>query len=118
MTGNRFTGWTSAVIAALLILVPLSAAAQQNSGIAGEVTDDTGGVLPGVTIEATSPALIEGTRVVFSDGTGRYNIVGLPLGTYSVSFTLPGFSTIIREGLVLTANFTATVDAAMAVGGV
>lgn len=118
MTGKRFTVWSSALLAALLVLMPLSAAAQQSGGISGEVTDDTGGVLPGVTVEATSPALLEGTRVVFSDGQGRYNFVGLPLGEFSVTFTLPGFTTIVRENVILTANFTANIDAAMGVGGV
>ena len=96
MTGKRFTVWSSVLLAALLVLMPLSAAAQQSGGISGEVTDDTGGVLPGVTVEATSPALLEGTRVVFSDGQGRYNFVGLPLGEFTVTFTLPGFTTIVR----------------------
>ena len=59
MIWNRLACWSSALLMALLILVPLSASAQQASGIAGEVTDDTGGVLPGVTVEASSPALIE-----------------------------------------------------------
>ena len=117
MTRKRLA-CVSGVVLALLILVPLSASAQQGSGIAGEVTDDTGGVLPGVTVEATSPALIEGVRTAFSDGEGRYNIINLLPGTYSVTFTLPGFSTIIREGVVLTAGFTANIDAAMQVGGI
>ena len=101
-----------------LLALPFAASAQQGSGIAGEVTDDTGGVLPGVTVEVSSPAMIEGTRVAFSDGEGRYNVVDLPPGTYSVTFTLPGFSTIIREGVVLTSGFTANIDAAMQVGGI
>ena len=115
MTRNRLTCFSSAVVVALVMLVASTASAQ---GIAGTVSDDTGGVLPGVTIEATSPALIEGVRTAFSDGEGRYNIINLVPGTYSVTFTLPGFSTIIREGVVLTAGFTANIDAAMQVGGI
>ena len=102
-------------ILSLLILVPFSVSAQ---GITGSVSDDTGGVLPGVTVEASSPALIEGVRTAFTDGSGLYSITNLAPGTYSVTFTLPGFSTIIREGVVLTAGFTANIDAAMQVGGI
>ena len=109
----------SAALVALLILVPFTASAQQGAGsVAGEVADDTGGVLPGVTIEAASPALIEGVRTAFTDGEGRYNIINLVPGTYSITFTLPGFATIIREGVELTSNFTSTINAAMQVGGI
>ena len=103
------------VLAAAVLIMPVVAAAQ---GIAGSVSDDTGGLLPGVTVEVSSPALIEGSRTVFTDGQGNYNAVNLVPGTYSVNFTLPGFSTIIREGVVLTAGFTANIDAEMAVGGI
>jgi carboxypeptidase family protein len=88
-----------------------NAFAQQASGIAGTVRDASGGVLPGVSIEAASPALIERVRVAVSDGEGRYNIVNLPPGTYTVTFTLQGFSIFRREGIVLTAGFTAPVNA-------
>ena len=115
MTWNRIAYFSGAVLVALLMLVPSIASAQ---AIAGSVADDTGGVLPGVTVEASSPALIEGVRTAFTDGEGLYNIINLVPGTYSVTFTLPGFSTIIREGVVLTAGFTATIDAAMQVGGI
>ena len=75
----------------MLLLAPAVAVAQ--SSIAGSVTDDAGGVLPGVTVEASSDVLIEGSRVVFTDGTGNYNIIDLRPGIYSVVFTLPGFGT-------------------------
>jgi Carboxypeptidase regulatory-like domain len=88
-----------------------TARAQQASGIAGTVRDSSGGVLPGVAVEAASPALIERVRVALSDGEGRYNIVNLPPGTYTVTFTLQGFSILRREGIVLTAGFTAPVNA-------
>ena len=101
-----------------LLLLPLMASAQQGSGVAGTVLDDTGGVLPGVTVEVSSPALIEGSRVAFSDGEGRYNVIELVPGTYAVTFTLPGFATIVREGIELTSGFTAQVNADMQVGGI
>ena len=88
-----------------------TARAQQASGIAGTVRDSSGGVLPGVAVEAASPALIERVRVALTDGEGRYNIVNLPPGTYNVTFTLQGFSILRREGIVLTAGFTAPVNA-------
>jgi len=95
----------------LASLIPGAAYAQQASGIAGTVRDASGGVLPGVSVEASSPALIERVRVAITDGEGRYNVVNLPPGTYTVAFTLQGFSTLRREGIVLTAGFTAPVNA-------
>src|SRR5438552_4753803 len=100
------------------LLLPLSAGAQQASGIAGEVKDTSGAVLPGVTVEAASPALIEKVRTVVTDGAGRYNIVDLRPGTYVVTFSLVGFKTIKREGITLTAGFTAPVNADLEVGTV
>ena len=98
-------------------LLPTPAAwAQQASGIAGAVRDTSGAVLPGVTVEAASPALIEKVRIVVTDDQGRYNIVALVPGTYTVTFTLPGFRTVRQEGVVLTAGFTATANADLAVG--
>ena len=84
---------------AVLVLVPALASAQQ--GIAGEVSDNTGGVLPGVTVEAsgvdTLGAPISGAaRVAISDGQGQYALANLPIGVYTVTFTLPGFSTLVR----------------------
>src|SRR6202158_3920017 len=95
------------------LCLPAAASAQQAtaSGIAGVVRDTSGGVLPGVTVEAASPALIEKTRAVVTDESGQYKIIDLPGGTYTVTFALTGFSTIKREGLELTANFTANVPA-------
>jgi len=90
--------------------------AQQASGIAGLVKDTSGAVLPGVTVEAASPALIEKVRTAVTDGEGRYSIVDLRSGTYTVTFSLAGFSTVRREGIGLTAGFTATVNADMPVG--
>ena len=101
-----------------LVLAPSTALAQDTAGIAGNVEDDTGGILPGVTVEARSPALIEQVRTVFTDGAGNYQFINLPSGTYSVSFTLPGFSTVLREGITIAGAFVAEVDASMNVGGV
>ena len=98
------------------LLWPVLASAQQASGIAGAVTDASGAVLPGVTVEASSPALIEKVRTVVTDGEGRYNVVDLRPGTYTVTFTLPGFTTVRREGIALTAGFTATVNVELRVG--
>src|SRR5437868_10194916 len=93
----------------LLVLVPAMAFAQ--ASITGTVKDASGAVLPGVTVEASSPVLIEKTRSAVTDGTGTYRIVDLRPGTYSVSFTLTGFSTVKREGVELTGSFTAQINA-------
>ena len=107
-----------ALVVALWALIPATATAQLAglSGIAGVARDTSGAVLPGVTVEASSPALIEQTRSVVTDGQGRYNIVELRPGVYVVSFSLPGFSVVRREGIELGPNFTATVNAEMRVG--
>ena len=100
-----------------LVLLPAAAWAQAGSGtIAGVVKDTSGAVMPGVTVEAASPALIEKVRTVVTDEQGQYKIVSLVPGTYTVTFTLPGFSTVRREGLELTTSFTATVNADLKVG--
>jgi len=100
----------------LLSLLPVPSWAQ--SVIAGQVKDDTGAVLPGVTVEASSPALIEGKRAGATDGQGRYSIVNLRPGTYSVTFALDGFSRVVRDGVNLPANFTSTIDITMRVASV
>src|SRR5438067_2146523 len=92
------------------------ASAQQGSGIAGVVRDSSGLALPGVSVEAASPALIEKSRTVQTDGEGRYSIVDLRPGTYTVTFTLEGFSTVKREGIELTSGFTAPLNMSLSVG--
>ena len=105
----------SVVVLSVLLLVPFVAGAQS---IGGTVSDNTGGVLPGVTVEARSPALIEQVRTVVTDGAGQFLVVGLESGVYTVTFTLPGFSTVLREGIELQTGFTANVDAQLQVGSV
>ncbi len=100
----------------LLASLVATSAYAQSSGIAGVVRDASGGVLPGVTVEAASPVLIERSRSVVSDSQGRYNIIDLRPGVYSVTFTLPGFSTLRREEIQLPASFTATVSVDLKVG--
>src|SRR5947209_9896836 len=88
------------VLRACLVLFPSTVWAQGT--IAGQVADATGSVVPGVTVEASSPALIEGTRSTVSDSQGRYQISDLRPGAYKVTFSLVGFRTVIREGIELT----------------
>jgi hypothetical protein len=102
------------VLLAMALVMPAVASAQ--GSIAGVVKDASGAVLPGVTVEAASPALIERVRSVITDGTGQYLIVNLPPAGYTVTFTLAGFNTLKREGIELTGNFTATVNADLRVG--
>ena len=101
---------------ACLLIIPHAALAQ--SAIAGAVKDATGAVLPGVTVEASSPALIERVRTVTTDAAGLYRIIDLRPGVYTVTFTLPGFSTVRREGIELPANFTSTINAELRVGAI
>jgi hypothetical protein len=105
----------AAVVVGALLLVPSTVFAQ--ASITGVVKDSSGALLPGVTVEAASPALIEKVRTAVSDDGGRYRIVDLRPGTYTVTFTLPGFSTVRREGVELPGTFTATIDVELRVGG-
>jgi len=104
------------VALALLMCAPTAAWAQ--SSLAGAVKDASGAVLPGVTVEAASPALIEKTRTAVTDGSGRYRIEQLQPGVYTVTFTLPGFSTVKRDALTISGSGVTTVDADLKVGGV
>jgi hypothetical protein len=98
-----------------LVLTPVLASAQ-TSAISGTVKDASGGVLPGVTVEVSSPALIEKSRSTVTSGSGTYSILALRPGVYSVKFELPGFTTVVREGVELTSDFTATINADLKVG--
>jgi hypothetical protein len=102
------------VFTILLAAFPVSASAQAT--LTGIVRDPSDAVLPGVTVEATSPALIEKLRTVITDATGQYRITELPPGTYTVTFTLSGFSIVRREGVEVTGAGTITINANMAVG--
>jgi hypothetical protein len=115
---HAFFARTVCLLLAGSMLSPLDAGAQQTGSIAGLVTDASGSVLPGVTVEASSPALIEKVRIVVTDGTGQYRIVDLRPGVYTVTFQLPSFSTVRRDGIELSVGFTATVNAEMRVGTV
>src|SRR5512141_87319 len=99
-----------------LALLPTTAHAQ--SAFAGVVKDTTGAVLPGVTVEASSPALIEKVRSVTTDAHGVYRIENLRPGIYSLTFSLPGFSNVKKDGIELSSNFTATINADLKVGAV
>ena len=94
----------------------LPAVVSAQSTITGRVSDDTGGVLPGVTVVAASPALIEGSRTSVTDGQGVYTIIDLRPGVYTLTFSLTGFSIVRREGLELPSNFTATINAELRLG--
>src|SRR6476620_284991 len=115
MTNSRLSR-IGLIILAFISLVPRPAAAQQTSAIAGIVRDTSGAVLPGVTVEAASPVLIEKVRTVVTDEQGRYNIVDLRPGVYTVTFSLQGFNKVAREGVQLTSGFTAAVNADLPVG--
>jgi len=105
----------SLVVAALLLL---ATPAFSQGALAGIVKDSSGAILPGVTVEASSPALIEKSRTVVTDGTGQYRIVDLKPGTYVVTFTLSGFTTFKREGVELSGAGVTTINADMRVGEV
>jgi hypothetical protein len=111
-------GWRQACAAVGLLLLGTGVAAQTavSGSIAGVVRDASGAVLPGATVEAASPALIERVRTVVTDTQGEYKIVDLRPGTYTVTFSLTGFATVKREGIILNAGFTAPVNAEMKVG--
>ena len=105
-----------ALVVLSLVVFPSAAFAQ--ASIVGTARDASGAVLPGVTVEASSPALIEKTRSVTTNGVGQYSLQDLRPGTYSVSFTLPGFTSVKRDGIELTGSFIGRVNADLGVGGV
>jgi hypothetical protein len=105
----------SVALAGLFCLAAPSIVLAQ-SAIAGVVRDTSGAVLPGVTVEASSPALIEKVRTALTNEAGQYRVVDLRPGAYTVTFTLTGFTSVRREGIVLEANFTAPINVEMRVG--
>jgi hypothetical protein len=104
------------VVLAAAVLLPSVAAAQGT--LTGTVKDGSGAVLPGVTVEAASPALTEKVRTVVTDGAGQYRIIELPPGAYSLTFTLPGFSTVKRDGLELSGSTVLTIPVDLRVGAI
>jgi len=116
MTGVTRVSMRATALAALALV--LNAGATQAQTLAGVVRDPSGGVLPGVTVEASSPALIERTRSVVTDGQGQYQIVNLRPGTYDVTFTLAGFAKVVRQGLEVTGGGVVAVNVDMRVSGV
>ena len=104
----------SLLATALFVLVPSIAHAQ--SSFTGVVKDTSGAVLPGVTVEAASPALIEKTRSVITDESGGYRLVDLRPGIYTITFSLEGFSTVKRDAVELPSNFTMTINSDLKVG--
>src|ERR1044072_5802260 len=103
-------------VVALAVLAPPLASAQAT--ITGTVKDPSGAVLPGVSIEASSPALIEKVRTAVSDGAGQYRLENLTPGVYKITYTLPGFTTIERAGVDISTGVTLTLNADMRLGGV
>jgi len=105
------------LIVGLLLLAPVLAMAQ--TSVSGAIRDSSGAALPGVTVEASSPVLIEKVRTAVSDATGQYRIIDLRPGLYTITVTLPGFNTIQREGVELSGErAVTTINFEMSVGGV
>jgi hypothetical protein len=106
---------TQVTMVAMLLMFPAAVFAQEGQ-IAGAVHDTSGGTMPGVTVEVTSPALIERVRNATTDSNGQYRITNLPVGTYVVTFSLEGFAKQQRDNVALTSGFTAAINATMTVG--
>src|SRR5262245_15404720 len=114
---SRMKKWVG-VGAVLACVIALPATARAQSAIAGVVKDASGAVLPGVTVEAASPVLIEKSRSVVTNGEGRYAIVDLRPGTYSMSFTLDGFSTVRLSEIIVPSNVSVPINAEMKLGAI
>ena len=110
--GKSVAAWGCVIV---LVLAPAPIWAQDEAGIAGAVTDETAGRLPGVTVEVQGPTLLA-SRTGVTDLAGLYRIIALPAGTYSVTFTLLGFKTVVREDVVLAGAFVANVDQTLPIG--
>jgi hypothetical protein len=106
----------AAYVGCLVTLWAASAGAQELGTVAGVVRDASDAVLPGVTVEVSSPALIEKVRAATTDGAGQYRIINLPPGIYRITFTLPGFNTTARENIEVRVNFTTPINAVMSIG--
>ena len=115
---SRDTMRHALVLVSVLLTISAAARAQTQASIAGVVRDSSGAVLPGVTVEAASPALLEKMRSVVTDDRGQYRIDALVPGVYAVTFTLPGFTGVRRVGIELAGSFNAQVNAELSVGAV
>ena len=104
-------------VVVLVVLLGIPAVASAQASIVGIVKDASGAVLPGVTVEASSSALIEKSRSVLTNSVGQYSIQDLRPGTYQVTFSLAGFNGVKRDGIELAGSFVATVNADLRVGG-
>src|SRR5580765_6024802 len=113
---NIMRGMLKVSMAVTCAVLLSTAAFAQSASITGVVKDSSGGVIPAVTVEAASDVLIEKVRSAVTDASGQYRIVDLRTGTYTVTFALTGFNTVKREGIVLSSDFVATVNADMKVG--
>lgn len=107
---------TVAWIVLILGLAGSSATAQESASIIGQVTDSSGAALPGVTVTASSPALLVGQKTAVTDERGEYRLTPLPIGTYDVLYTLSGFQTLNRQGIRLTVGFVAKLDVELNLG--
>src|SRR5256712_11214064 len=116
--GRFATVFALVCVGTAAFLIPATATAQERGSLVGQGGGSTGAVLPGGPVDASRPALIERVRSTVSDSAGRYAVVDLRPGTYTVSFTLPGFKTVKREGIVLEGAFAATVNASLEVGAI
>src|SRR6266508_3775135 len=114
-------GWMMRAMKTLVLLAAVAlgpSAAFAQTALAGTVKDPSGAVVPGVTVEASSPVLIERIRTATTDAAGQYRIESLQPGTYTVSFTLPGFATLKRDDVLVSGTGVVKIDAEMRVGGV
>jgi hypothetical protein len=114
--GDGFRRLGTLILGALICLIFSASAVHAQSSFSGLVRDDSGGVLPGVTVEASSPVLIEKVRSAVTDETGRYNLVDLRPGTYKLSFSLAGFSTLVRDAVELPGNTSVPINVELKVG--
>lgn len=107
-------------VAALVFLLPAAAIGQTvgatTGAINGRVTDPSEGVLPGVTVTISAPQM-QGTQTAVTNAEGNYRFPGIPPGTYAVRYELPGFATVVREGIRVTLGFTATLNVTLSVSG-
>src|SRR3970040_1395882 len=115
-SSSRAGRWLVQVLAIVGCVAALASLAPSQSSTTGTLRDASGGVLPGVTVEAASPVLIEKVRTTVSDGTGQYRLTELAPGTYSLTFTLPGFNTVKRDGVNVTGAGVITLNTDMRVG--